>query len=317
MAVFDKFTDILLKDIIGVSYIGKPKNHTMMYMTKKIENRIVGLSDAEGCLVFLEDNIDVPADLVDKHFFLMCKDPAGAYTEVARKLEVQIEKSLRAKHYTLTGEGYYIGEDVQIGKNPNIEPMVFIDHGVKIGDNVVIKTGVKIRYNSVIGNNCSFGENTVIGEPGFNSATVDNGDFVIMPAFGKTIIGNNVYFGANVSVSKGSADDTKIKNFVKIDSNVRIGHDVILGEYCEVRAKACVAGYAEIGCHTKIGAGANIKNRISVGDNCFIGMGCYLNRNLKANSTVTGNPAITLEKYGEKRALDAMMKKIIRDMREG
>lgn len=312
MAVYKNFTEELLKNIIGVSYIGKPKSRTMMYLTKKIETRIVALMYADDCLVFLEDNVIIPENLIDKHTFVLCQDPAVIYTIVTRKLSYEIEAKRRKKQYLLTAGGYYVGEDVVIGSEAWIEPGVFIDHGVCIGRNVILKSGAKLRSNTVMGNNCSVGENTVIGEPAFNMAQIESGKTVPIPSFGGVNIGDNVYIGANTSISKGGADDTILEDNVKIDSNVRVGHDVHLHKEVELLACCVVAGYCEIGANSVIAVNATLKNRTRVGENCYVGMGSVVHHTVKNGVTVTGSPAASMEQIGRKRVSDLKIKELVR-----
>lgn len=312
MSVYNNFDEKLLSGIIGVSYIGNPKDNTIMYLTKKIEGKIGGLANTKNALVFLENGVVVPEAIVDKNEYVFCDDPPSLYTRVVMKMAETRDADLRAKKYTLIPEGYYIGEDVVLGKNVYIEPGALIDHNVKIGDNVVIRAGAKIRFDTVIGDNCVIGENTVIGEPGFNVAEVDDGRTVIMPNFGRVVIGNDVSIGANTSVSRGTADNTIISDYVKIDSNVRIGHDVNLNRYVEIRANACVAGYSCIGERTVVCVGACIKNRMTVGKDCVVGMGAVLTNNVRDGITVKGDPAISLEKLGQHKVFEMELKELLR-----
>lgn len=291
MPIFKKFNNELLEDIKGVSYVGKPKNNTMMYMSKKIESKLLGLTFVNNCLVFIENNISVPDNIVNQNNYVLCAEPAASYTEIATILYKRIEDSNRKKRYSITPTGYFVGEDVIIGKNTYIEPGVLLDHGIKIGDNVTIKTGAKIRSNTIIGNNCSIGENTVIGEPAFNMTTLTSGKVVAVPCFGGVVLNDNVYIGANTSISRGGADDTVLEEDAKVDSNVRIGHDAILHKAVEVTASSLVAGYCEIGFKSFIGLGAVLRNRVQVGNNSFIAMGSVVVSNVDNNTVVCGVPA--------------------------
>lgn len=296
MTIFKKFNKELLEDIKGVSYVGKPKNNTMMYMSKKIESKLLGLTAVNNCLVFIEDNISVPEGMANQHNYVLCTDPAASYTEIAIILYKKIEDANRKKKYNITPNGYYIGENVKIGKNAYIEPGVLLDHGIKIGDNVTIKTGARIRFNTIIGNDCSIGENTVVGEPAFNMTTLPSGKVVAVPCFGGVVLHDNVYIGANTSISRGGADDTVLEEDAKVDSNVRIGHDVILHKAVEVTASSLVAGYCEIGFKSFIGLGAVLRNRVQVGSNSFIAMGSIVVSNVDNNTIVCGVPAKPFKK---------------------
>lgn len=313
MPILDKFDNTLLNNVVGVSYAGKPKDNTMMYITKKVEHLLLNLQGTKGAVVFLEQGIVVPEDMVDKNSYVMCADPVAQYTKVVLELDKQRNEKLRKLKYTLTLGGYWLGENVEIGDGTYVEPGVLIDHGVKIGKNCVIKSGAKIRFDTVIGDNCSIGENTVIGEPGFNVSEIAEGVTDIIPNFGKVHIGNWVYIGANTSVSKGAAGDTEICDFVKIDSNCRIGHDVYFEKYVEVRAGSVISGFVEMGQSSVSGAGATVRNRVIIGSNSMIGAGSYLSRNLKDNLTVVGNPAITMDKFGQREMLLVELKQFLKD----
>jgi UDP-3-O-[3-hydroxymyristoyl] glucosamine N-acyltransferase len=73
----------------------------------------------------------------------------------------------KKKPYKELNNRVIIGENVNIGKETTIEPFVFIDHDVQIGDNCILKAGVRICSNVLIGNNTIIGQNSVIGGPGF------------------------------------------------------------------------------------------------------------------------------------------------------
>lgn len=315
MAILKAFEENLLDLVTGVSYIGKPKNHTIMFLTKKIEEKLRFLNSVEGCLVFIENTIVVPESLSNRNTFIMCENPAQEYTIVVSRLAKILEDKLRTKKYVLTSGGYYIGEDVVIGKNTFIEPMAFIDHGVIIGNNVLIKTGAKIRYNTIIGNNCSISENAVIGEPGFNyTKSGEPGDekLMLIPSFGHVVIGDYVDIGANTKIFKGGGTDTVIENNVKIDAGVTVGHDAYIHKNVEIAGESVVGGYSVIGEGTFMAGAAHVKPRLSIGKNCYLGMRSVVYHNLKDGVTVTGNPAVTVEQLAKRRVFEMKLKSFMR-----
>jgi UDP-N-acetylglucosamine acyltransferase len=72
---------------------------------------------------------------------------------------------------------------------------------------------------------------------------------------------------------------------------VHIGHDVLIGDDCEIAPHTSIGGYAEIGDRVKIGQGATIKPCVKVGDDARIGMGAVVLRDVPAGETWCGNPA--------------------------
>ena len=312
MPTYVKMEKDFLDSLQGVSYIGKPKNHTMLYLTKKIEEKISCLANVCDCLVFVEDTVFVPPEIEQKNILIACKDPASSYTEVAFLLEQKILEENKKKSYKFTDQGFVIGEGVVLGNNVLIEPGAFLDHNVRIGNNVLIKTGAKIRKNTCIGNDCIIGENTVIGDTPFNTTTLSDGRFVVIPSFGGTIIGNNVFIGACVTISKGSADNTIVEDDVKIDANVRLGHDVHLHRNVEIMGRAGIGGYTEVGEFTIVASDASLKNRINIGKHCFISMSSVVYHDLRDNVTVIGNPAITMEQAAKDKIVKMKLKRLLK-----
>ena len=49
--------------IIGVSYVGRPRSNTAMFIAKKVEYLLPNLYSVNKCLVFIDNKILVPEDL--------------------------------------------------------------------------------------------------------------------------------------------------------------------------------------------------------------------------------------------------------------
>lgn len=277
-------------DIISASYIGNPISNTVMYISKKVEGLLSNLESAENCLVFCEASIDIPSKLNQQHIFMRTSNPQLDYAKFVYKLANEKEQSNKNRKYILTDNGYYIGENVIIGRNSVIEPFCFIDHDVIIGDNARIFSGAKIR-NTIIGNNFIAGENSVVGSYGFTMAKDENNNLVRIPTLGKVFIGNNVEIGMLANVSVGSAGNTVIDDYVKIDAFTHIAHDVTLKSNVEIPAGVIIGGFDTIESNAFIGINATLRNRITIGENSIVGMGSVVTKSVLANTIVVGNPA--------------------------
>lgn len=282
-------------NVKSVSYAGRPLDNTAMYITKKVERLVNNLSDVSGCKVFVESNVIVPDDIASRNEFVYTDTPQKDYALFVDRLAKEREEYNKTRKYTLTDEGYYIGENVQIGVNATIEPGAFIDHDVVIGDNAVIKSGAKIR-NLVAGDNFVACENCTVGTNGFTMADDDDGNKMRIPTLGKVQVGNNVEINSLANVSCGSAGNTVFADNVKIDSLVHIGHDVHLGKNVEIPAGAIVGGFCEVMEGAFIGINATLRNRIVIGEKAFVGMGSVVTKSIPEGITVVGNPARPLVK---------------------
>ena len=279
----------------GVSYAGRPLDNTAMYITKKVEKLVNNLKDVQGCKVFVEYEVIVPDEIAEKNEFVFTDSPQRDYALFVNQLANERAEYNKKRHYTLTEDGYYIGENVQIGKNSIIEPGCFIDHDVIIGDNAIIKAGATIR-NLVAGDYFVACENCTVGTNGFTMADDDNGNKMRIPTLGMVKVGNNVEINSLANVSCGSAGNTVFEDNVKIDSLVHIGHDVYLGKNVEIPAGAIVGGFCEISEGAFIGINATLRNRIKIGEKAFVGMGAVVTKNIPKETIVVGNPAKPLVK---------------------
>ncbi len=284
-----------MSEIESVSYVGRPVSHTAMFITKKVEYLLENLKQAEGCLVFAEDTIEVPKELAKRHTFVMTKTPQREYAQFVIELAKKREALSRSRKYTLTEGGYYLGENVSIGENTYIEPGAFIGHDVVIGKNSVIKTGAKIK-NTITGDGLIAGENCVIGTASFTIAEDEDGNKFRMPSFGRLVIGNNVEIGASSDVACGSAGDTVLEDNVKLSSFVLVGHDSLLCKNVELHAGTIIGGFDVLEEGAYVGMNATLRNRIHLGKGTIVGMGAVVTKSVEAGVTVVGNPARPLIK---------------------
>jgi len=110
--------------------------------------------------------------------------------------------------------------------------------------------------------------------------------------YGEVHIGERVFIGANVTIAKGRTGETIIGDDTILMNNCLIGHNVEIGEWCEIGGGVMVAGHTKIGNNVRIKMGAVIRNRIQIVDDVTIGMGAVVTKDiLKKGSVWYGNPA--------------------------
>ncbi len=282
-------------EVIGASYAGKPKNNTVMYVTKKVEKLIDNLKDVSNCLCFCEKGMCVDQHIIEKNGIVFTDTPQLDYTIVINKLFHKIKEEDKKRKFTLMEAGFYLGENVKLGENCYIEPGVVIGHDVIIGNNANIFAGAVIK-NAVIGNNFQCNENAVVGNYGFNMVEDEKGNKVRIPSLGRVIIGNNVEVGACTDIARGTGNDTIIEDNVKIDSLVHVGHDAFIKKNVEITAASVIGGFTILEEKAYMGINSCIKNRKHVGKNTVIGMGAVVTKELDDNKVYVGNPARILTK---------------------
>ena len=73
----------------------------------------------------------------------------------------------------------------------------------------------------------------VIGADGFGFAP-DRGTWVKVPQVGSVRIGDDVEIGANTTIDRGAIDDTVVEEGVKLDNQIQVGHNVVIGAHTAI-----------------------------------------------------------------------------------
>jgi len=162
-----------------------------------------------------------------------------------------------------------ISETAIIGEGTIIQPNVFIGNGVRIGKNCVIHPNVTIYDNAVIGNNVTIHANTVLGADAFYYKNRTTG-FDKLLSGGRVVIEDNVDLGASCTVDKGVTGDTTIKEGTKIDNQVHVGHDTVIGKKCLIASQTGIAGCVIIEDEVTIWGQVGTNSGITIGKGAII-----------------------------------------------
>jgi UDP-3-O-[3-hydroxymyristoyl] glucosamine N-acyltransferase len=234
---------------------------------------------------------------------LICSNPLLAIVTLAQKYFLP-PLPQRGIHPTAV-----IGQDVRIGPDASIGPLVTIGDRAEIGSGVTIYAGVHIGEDAVIGDNCVLyphvallancilghrvilHSGTVVGSDGFGYAQHEEHHHKI-PQLGNVLIEDDVELGANVTVDRATFGSTVIKQGTKIDNQVQIAHNVVIGEHCIVVAQVGIAGSTRLGHHVMIGGQAGLVDHLTIGDQVRIASGAGVTNHVESNQTVGGRPAV-------------------------
>ena len=176
-----------------------------------------------------------------------------------------------------------IDSSVKLPESTQVAPHAVVEAGVSIGGNCVIGPGVYIGKNTTLGNDCylyanvsiyhqvSIGNNviihsgSVIGADGFGFA-FDDEKFVKIRQLGSVQIGNDVEIGSCTTIDRGALENTVISDGVKIDNQVQIGHNTIIGEHSVICGCTGISGSVTIGKYCVMGGASGTVGHISIAD---------------------------------------------------
>jgi len=213
------------------------------------------------------------------------------------------------------GHNVVIESGVELGKNVQIGSCTVIANDVKIGDNTVIYPNVSIGHKTRIGKNGTIFSGVVIGTDGFGYVK-DGESYLKVPQIGNVIIGNNVDIGANSTIDRGALLDTIIHDGVKLDNQIQVAHNVVIGKNTVISAYTGIAGSAKIGSNCLIGGGVGIRDNIEIADNVVITGRTFVSSSIKEAGSYSSSVLVDSTKNWKKnvmrfKRLDEMAKRII------
>ncbi|HLW42817.1 MAG TPA: UDP-3-O-(3-hydroxymyristoyl)glucosamine N-acyltransferase [Flavobacterium sp.] len=189
-----------------------------------------------------------------------------------------------------------IAPSAEIGEGTIIQPNAFIGNHVTIGKNCVIHANVVINDHIVIGDNVVIHAGTVLGADAFYfKKRPDYFDPLI--SCGSVVIEDDVTLGALCTIDRGVTGNTTIKKGTKIDNQVHVGHDTVIGEMCLIAAQCGIAGCVVIEDNVTLWGQAGTTSGITIGKNAVISAKAGVSKSLEGSKTYFGTPAEEAREY--------------------
>jgi UDP-3-O-[3-hydroxymyristoyl] glucosamine N-acyltransferase len=183
-----------------------------------------------------------------------------------------------------------ISKSAKIGKNTHIQPNVFIGNNVSIGDHCTIHSNVSIYDNCIIGDYVTIHAGTVLGADAFYYKNRPEGYDKLLSG-GRVVIEDHVDIGALCSIDRGVTGDTTIKKGSKLDNQIQVGHDTVIGEKCLIASQTGIAGCVIIEDEVTIWGQVGIISGITIGKKAVIMAQAGIGRSLEGGKSYLGSPA--------------------------
>jgi len=231
------------------------------------------LADCRASAVMLS------ADLVDRWAgnALVTESPYVAFAHASRLFAAGVERSAGVH------PSAFVADDAQLADGVTVAAHAVIESGVTIGKNSVIGSGSVVGAGARLGADCRLQANvtlyrevllgdrvvvhsaTVIGADGFGYA-FDGERSVKIHQLGSVRIGDDVEIGAGTTIDRGAIDDTIIEHGVKIDNQVQIGHNCLIGAHTVICGCTAIAGSASIGKYCVLGGASGVVGHLQIAD---------------------------------------------------
>jgi UDP-3-O-[3-hydroxymyristoyl] glucosamine N-acyltransferase len=280
-----------------ISFLGNPKYEAEIYHTKA-SAVIVQKTFQPNAKQRIDTNLLKVENVYETLAYLMQTFSYTSTQEKGVSEQAYIDSSAQIAKNVYIGHFAVISANAQIGKNTSIHPQVFIGEEVKIGENCKIFPGVKIMHQCVIGNNCIIYPNAVIGSDGFGYAPTEDGSYKAIPQIGNVVLEDNVEVGANTNIDRATMGSTMIREGVKLDNLIQVGHNVEIDKHTVMAALSGISGSAKIGKYCRIGGQVGFAGHIKVADKTQIMAQSGVMSNVdKEESILCGSPTIDYKQY--------------------
>ncbi len=199
-----------------------------------------------------------------------------------------------------------LSDSASVGENTIIQPNCFVGHNVFIGKNCTIHSNVSIYDDTIIGDNVTIHSGTVLGANAFYYKKRSE-EYDRLKSSGRVVIEDNVDIGASCTIDRGVTADTTIGVGSKLDNQIQIGHDTVIGKNCLIASHTGVAGCVIIEDDVTIWGQVGITSGITIGAKTVISAKAGVSKSLEGGKHYFGIPA---EDFRTKYKEIASIKKI-------
>ena len=219
----------------------------------------------------------------DHRNYIVNENPYETYAHVSKLFKSRnIELENKSIHPSAV-----ISNDAILGKNVSIGANVVIGPNCSIGNNVIIKSNCSIVQDVQISESTIIHNGSVLGSDGFGYAPTKNG-YVKIEQIGGLIIGSNVEIGACCSIDRGAISDTEIHDGVKLDNQIQIAHNVIIGKNSAIAASCAIAGSTVIGENFRMGGLSGVIGHLKICDDVTVGAHTLITKDIKEPGNYVG-----------------------------
>ncbi|MBQ7208387.1 MAG: UDP-3-O-(3-hydroxymyristoyl)glucosamine N-acyltransferase [Lentisphaeria bacterium] len=304
--------------ISGVSGIRDAKSTDLSFVgSKRYEKQ---LADTGAGIVLV--CADLASASTENRTLIVCGNVDYAFSVVIAlfaeeppKWPVGIHPSAVVSPTAVIGQGVSINanavieDGAQIGDGTVIGAGCYIGHDAKIGAGSLLYPNVTVMYRCIVGRKAVIHPGVVIGGDGFGFIPGPQG-LVKVPQTGIVQIDDDVEIGANTTIDRARFGKTWIKSNVKIDNQVMIAHNVVIGESSILVAQSGIAGSAELGRGVVLAAKSGVNGHITLGDGVQVAGTSGVVKSLPAGAIALGTPAESQREFMARYSLPSRFEKL-------
>ncbi len=303
-----------------IAKIQEAEAGSLTFLANEKYEEFIYTTQASAALVA---NDFIPSHALPKHLSLIrVSDPYAAFAEILQwesahhSYPTGIAANAHVDASAEIGADCYIGPfavieaGAQIDVGCQIHGQVSIGKGVHIGARTTLHRQVAVLDYCTIGSDCIIQAGAVIGADGFGFASNEEGRYLKIPQTGNVTIGDGCEIGASTTIDRATIGSTVIEDGVKLDNQIQIAHNVVIGSSTIIAAQSGVAGSTTIGSNCMIGGQVGFAGHLTVADGVKIAAQSGVTKSItEPNGVWQGTPAQPIKAY---QAQQIALRKLIR-----
>lgn len=261
----------------------KPSNLTLVIAKSIADKNAEEVTQvAQNYPVVVVENISQVTVLLSKIFYHQWMENLPHTSEIDPLAQVSpqaiVAPGVRIAEKAIIHPGAILQRGVEVGAESEIFPGVVLYPGVKVGD--------RVRLHAQV----------TLGSDGFGYEFLEGAHQKIWHQ-GGVIVGDDVEIGAQSTVDGGTFSPTVIGEGTRIDNQVQIAHNVIIGNHVILCSQVGIAGSVEIADYCVLGGKVGISHGAQLGAGCQVAGGSLVHGTWKPGSRLAGYPATSFSEW--------------------
>lgn len=293
----------------NIAFVASPahaKNNTLVLVMNSSFIDLLAGRDQLVCLTS-PDFQDEARDKLGHSVILVSDQPKRTFAKILTRFfpppahQPGIDSTARIDPTAKIDPTAHIGPFVVIGPHCSIGPhcaigaSAVLSEQVTLGDSCLIGAHVCLSFLQA-GFRVKIASHAVIGKRGFGFEG-QGPEIQLTPHLGAVIMGSDCDIGAGVIIDRGVIDNTVINDYVMIDNQCHIAHNVQIGEGTIILAQTAIAGSAVIGQNCVFGGQVGVKDHVTITDNSVFTSKSGVTKDIHKDGIYAGFPAIPSREY--------------------
>jgi UDP-3-O-[3-hydroxymyristoyl] glucosamine N-acyltransferase len=225
---------------------------------------------------------------VMREFYRSSLRPVSPYGDEGIAPDASVHPTARLDKGVTVDPGAVIGAGAEIGAGSIVSANAVIGAKVKIGRDCTIGPNSTITH-AVLGDRVIIHPGCNIGQDGFGYVPTKEGHLKI-PQIGRVMLHDDVEIGAGTNIDRGGIRDTVVGAGTKIDNQVQIGHNVVIGKNCIIVAQSGLSGSVTLEDEVVLAARVGVVPHITIGKGAVLAARSTVMRDVPAGEHWGGFP---------------------------